>query len=62
MEEYKGYKVTQVPNNHVVITKDGKLVMHVQCNKPKTDDELKDIVKLYIELTQGGGLDNNQSN
>lgn len=57
MVEHKGYKVAQVPNNHVVITKDGKLVLHAQCNKTKTDDELKGVVDLYLEITEKSSSD-----
>ena len=55
--EYKGYKVEQAPNYHVWVTKDGRMVLHAQCNKPKTDDELKEVVDNYIELTESGKFD-----
>ena len=50
MIEYKGYVVGQAPNHHVMISKDGRLVLHAQCNEPKTDDELREMVDFYIEL------------
>lgn len=50
MIEYKGYKVGQASNHHVWITKDDRMVLHSQCNKPKTDDELRKMVDNYIEI------------
>ena len=50
MIKYKGYEVCQASNRHIWITKDGRMVLHSQCNKPKTDDELREIVDNYIEI------------
>ena len=57
MIKYKGYEVVQAPNHHVWITKDGRRVLHAQCNKPKTEDELREMVDFYIELTESGKFD-----
>lgn len=57
MIEYKGYEVMQVPNRHVWIAKDGKVVLHAHCTKLKTDDELRAMVDNYIELTESGKFD-----
>lgn len=57
MIEYKGYEVRQVPNRHVWITKDSRLVLHAHCTKLMTDDELREMVDNYIELTDSGKFD-----
>lgn len=50
--QHKGYEVTQASNNHLWITKDGKTVMHSQCNKPLSEDGLKEAVDDYIEFME----------
>ena len=51
--EYKGYTVQQSDyNHHVIISKDGKWVMHSQCDKPKTDDELRAMVDNFLLLME----------
>lgn len=48
--EYKGYTIEQnVYNWHIVIRKNGRMVMHSQCNKPLSAEELCSIVDNYIE-------------
>lgn len=56
MIEYKGFQVGQAENYHLWIVKDGKTVLHAQCDKPLSDDELKAKVDAYIEFTYGGGF------
>ena len=51
--EYKGFVVTQSTFNwHIMIFKDGKRVMHSNCDQPKTEEELKEAVDTFIELNQ----------
>lgn len=51
--EYKGFVVSQSTFNwHIMIAKDGKTVLHTQCDKPKTEEELKEEVDTFIELSQ----------
>ena len=50
--KYKGYEVGQAPKHHIWITKDGKRVMHSQCNKPLSEDGLKEVVDNYIEFME----------
>ncbi len=52
MIEYKGYKITQAPNNHIGITKEGRAVAHIQGNKKLTEDELKETIEWFIDFTQ----------
>ena len=49
--EYMGYLVCQYHNNHVSIYKDGRMVMHSQCDKRKTDKELRAMVHHFLKLT-----------
>ena len=60
MLSYKGYEITQAPNHHVWIAKDGKRVLHAQSSKPKTDDELREMVDAFIELTESNAFDVNK--
>jgi len=53
MVEYKGYIAEQSYNNHVLILKEGKTVLHASCNKKKTDDELKEMIDALIVLREG---------
>ena len=55
--EYKGYTATQARNNHVLIAKDGKIVLHSQCNEKKTSGELKAMIEAYITLTESDEID-----
>ncbi len=49
--EYKGYTITQDKLNwHVMITKNGRMVMHSQCNKLLSADELCSMVDDYISM------------
>lgn len=54
--EYKGYTAIQASNNHVMIAKDGKMVLHSQCDEKKTSGELKAMIEAYITLTESGQL------
>ena len=49
--EYIGYTVTQSSlNNHIFISKDGKMVSHINCSIKKSDDELREIVDFVLEM------------
>lgn len=52
MVEYKGYIAEQAYNNHVIILKDDKMILHASCDKKKTDDELKEMIDAFILLKQ----------
>ena len=55
--KYKGYIIIQSSyNNHIMIIKDNKMVMHISTNKPYTKEELKELVDINLLLV--GGLDN----
>lgn len=47
---YKGYEISQVSNNHIVICKDNKRVFHSQCNRKLNEEELKRKLDLYLKL------------
>ena len=52
--EYKGYVISQSNyNNHIMITKDNKMVMHIQATKKMTEEELKEALDLYYLLSKG---------
>lgn len=55
--EFKGYTAVQASNNHVMIAKDGKMVLHSQCDEKKTSGELKAMIEAYITLTESGEID-----
>ena len=49
--EYRGYTVKQsCLNNHIVISKDGKMVSHINCSIKKSDEELKETVDFVLEM------------
>lgn len=45
------YLVVQATNNHVHIYKDGHMVFHSQCAKKMTEDELREQVDFYKQIT-----------
>lgn len=47
---HKGYVISQVSNNHVVIHKDKKLVFHVKVKRKLTIDEMKEKVEFFIKI------------
>lgn len=52
MAEYKGYVIKQDrKSHHVMMFKDGKMVMHVPCEKPKKEEELCEMVEFYEIVT-----------
>lgn len=49
--EYKGYTVSQAErNNHIMIVKDERMVMHIPVTEPKTAEQLKTYVDFYLEM------------
>ena len=49
--KYKGYVASQSSyNNHVIITKDGRMVFHANCTKKKSKNELEEMVDWYIDF------------
>jgi len=51
--EYKGYTVTQSSyNNHVMISKDGQMVSHINCSEKKSEEELKEMTDFILELRE----------
>lgn len=54
--EYKGYVVSQSDyNNHVMILKDGHMVMHAQCTKKMTEKELQKDADMFLALVEESG-------
>ncbi len=47
---YKGYTISQASNNHIMITKDGKMVFHANVTKKLNEEELKKQVDNYLKL------------
>lgn len=46
---YKGYEITQSNyNNHVMICKNGKMIMHISATEKFTEEQLKMIIDFYI--------------
>lgn len=46
--EYKGFRVTQDElSHHVMVAKDGEMVMHIPCTESKTEAELCEMVDFY---------------
>ena len=44
------YTVTQAPNHHVAVLEDGKMIFHAQQSKELSDDELKELLNMALEL------------
>ena len=48
--EYKGYTVTQSSlNNHIMISKEDKLIAHIKCYIKRSDEELREAVDSMLE-------------
>lgn len=47
------YTVVQTTNNHIGITKGGRMVYHAQCTKRLSKRQLKKHVDYYKELVKG---------
>lgn len=54
--EYKGYTVSQAErNNHIMIVKDEKMIMHIPATEPKTSEQLKGYVDFYLKMAGACG-------
>jgi hypothetical protein len=52
--EYKGYILKQSGyNNHYMIFKDGKMMMHCQCTEKLDQKKAEENIDFYIDLTYG---------
>ena len=49
--KYKGYTVSQANNNHIMICKDDKMLMHISCSNELTENELKEKLNFYLYMT-----------
>lgn len=49
---YKGYTISQASNNHIMITKDNKMVFHANATKKLTEDELKEQIDWFINVLE----------
>lgn len=47
---YKGYKISQASNNHVMIFKDNQMVFHSQIDIKLNKDGLKNVLEHYFKL------------
>ncbi len=46
--EYKGYIISQAPNNHIMIIKNDKMVFHAELSKKLNEEELKTQIDWFI--------------
>ena len=53
--EHKDYIISQAPNNHIMITKDNKIVFHASITKKLNEEELKKQIDWFIELLDNIG-------
>ena len=47
---YKGYKISQASNNHVMIFKDNQMMFHSQADIKLNKDGLKNVLEHYLKL------------
>lgn len=47
---YKGYKISQASNNHVMVFKDNQMMFHGQSDIKLNKDGLKDVLEHYLKL------------
>lgn len=48
--EYKGYTISQSGNNHIMIMKDNRMVMHIAATEQKTAEQLREHVDFYLRM------------
>lgn len=53
--EYKGYIISQAKNNHIMITKDNKMVFHQKLSKKLNEEELKAQIDWFISFLNNIG-------
>lgn len=49
---YKGYRAVLAPNNHVIISRKGKVVSHGQVFDPVTEDVFCEMMENTIDLME----------
>lgn len=49
---YKGYKISQASNNHIMILKGNEMVFHVNAIKKLTEEELKEQIDNFLNLLE----------
>lgn len=55
--EYNGFRVTQDKlSHHVMVSKEGEMVMHVPRTEPKTEAELCEMVDFYGTVVERARL------
>lgn len=55
--EHKGYFVQQSSyNNHIMIIKDDRMVLHVNCTEKRTEQQLRGLVDGYIKYLESGDV------
>lgn len=42
--DYKGYRIVQALNNHVMISKEGRVVLHAQCGRKLNKEDMMRMV------------------
>lgn len=47
---YKGYEISQLSNNHVIIFKDNQMVFHSEVDIKLNKDGLKNVLEYYFKL------------
>ena len=47
----------QATNNHASIYKNGRMVMHSECNEKKTEEQLLAMVDRFIRFSQSGAIE-----
>lgn len=51
--EKDGYVISQAENNHIMICKNGEMLMHISCSKKcETKEELLEHLELYFKLAE----------
>lgn len=60
--ERRGYTATQARNHHIMIfDQDGKMVSHIDCSRPLTEEEMKaevDTILSIMETFREAKMDN----
>ena len=55
--EHKGYRIEQNDyNNHIMMCKDDRMVLHVNCTEKRTEQQLRGLVDGYIKFLESGDM------
>ena len=46
------YVIVQTPNNHIHIMHCGRMIVHINCTKKMTEDELRGLVAKYANMNR----------